>query len=141
MTKKDCTEKEFPAEVKELDSVLAFLEETLESSDASRKAVTGLVLALEEAFVNVANYAYEGIRNDGTVRITICVYDDTAVITLRDSGMAFDPLALEDPDISASAQDRPIGGLGIFMIRKSTDSCDYQRIGNENILTMRKKIR
>ena len=141
MTKKDCTEKEFPAKVEELDSVLAFLEEALEGSDASRKAVTSLVLALEEAFVNVANYAYEGIRDDGTVTISVCVEDDTAIVTLRDAGMAFDPLALEDPDITASVQDRKIGGLGIYMIRQSTDECSYRRVDGENILTMKKKIR
>lgn len=133
-------EREFEADDKCLPEVLAFLEEELERHDAGPKQVMALSLALEEAFVNVAHYAYENMPQ-GKAWVGLSFEGDQVSITLKDQGMAFDPLANEDPDITASAKDRKIGGLGIFMIKKSTDFCTYRREHGCNILTMNKTIR
>ncbi|MBQ1482123.1 MAG: ATP-binding protein [Erysipelotrichaceae bacterium] len=133
-------EREFEADDKELPAILAFLEEELEKHYAGPKQTMALSLALEEAFVNVAHYAYENMPK-GKAWIGLSFENDRVTVTLKDHGMEFDPLANEDPDITASAQDRKIGGLGIFMIKKSTDSCSYVRKQGYNILTMTKTIR
>ncbi|MBQ9425983.1 MAG: SpoIIE family protein phosphatase [Erysipelotrichaceae bacterium] len=134
-------EREFEANDSRLHEVLAFLEEELEKHDAGMKETMALTLAMEEAFVNVAHYAYEGRPEPGKAWVCLSFDNDEVTITLKDKGMPFDPLAMEDPNINASAEERGIGGLGIYMIKKSTDSVDYKRIGDMNILTMKKVIR
>ena len=91
--------------------------------------------------MNVAHYAYEGESEKGKAWVSISFEGDEVTVVLKDRGMAFDPMQTEDPDIKASAEDRNIGGLGIYMIKKSTDSCFYERKDGMNILTMKKKIR
>ncbi|MBQ6334994.1 MAG: ATP-binding protein [Erysipelotrichaceae bacterium] len=134
--------REFEADDKHLHDVLAFLEEELEKHEAGLKQTMAMTLSLEEAFVNVAHYAYEG-QEEGTGKVWIrLAFDgDNVDITLLDDGMAFDPLAKEDPDIKSEVHHRKIGGLGIYMIKKSMDSVRYKRNGRWNILTMGKKFR
>lgn len=122
-----------------LNDAISFVEEQLEEFDCPMKAVMQITVCVEEMFVNVAHYAYEGEK--GTVALTIGMEGDSVAITLTDSGMPFDPLAKEDPDITLSAEERRIGGLGIFMVKKSMDSVRYERRDNENVFTMTKKLR
>ena len=131
------TEKIFPAEIDELAAVIAFLEEELDKAEASPKLVVTLSVALEELFVNVAHYAYPDSK--GTARIEIDTSGDSVVIRLTDSGIPFDPLAKPDPDVTESAEKRKIGGLGIYMVKKSMDSISYQRQDGKNILTISKR--
>ena len=109
------------AKVDNLNEVLQFLDERLEAADCPIKVQTQLDIALEEMFVNVASYAYA--PDTGMVNIKYEVLEDNkgVAITLTDSGMAYDPLAKEDPDVTLSAEERGIGGLGIFMVKKSMD--------------------
>ena len=95
-------------------------------------------IAVEEIFVNVAHYAYT--PNVGKVKIRLeKPADSTGVdITFIDSGIPYDPLAKPDPDVTLSAEERQIGGLGIFMVKKSMDSMLYEYTDGQNILTMRK---
>ena len=134
----DFAEKEFDADVNKLPDVLSFLDEALSKHDASMKASMALDLAVEEAFVNIAYYAYE--KGRGKAWVCLRFEKEDVIITLKDQGVAFDPLAKEDPDIKAEANDRQIGGLGILMIKKSVDECRYQRKDGYNILTLRKSI-
>lgn len=131
------TERIFPAEIDELAAVIAFLEEELDKAEASPKLVVTLSVALEELFVNVAHYAYPDSK--GTAKIEIDTSGDSVVIRLTDSGIPFDPLAKPDPDITESAEKRKIGGLGIYMVKKSMDSISYQRQDGKNILTISKR--
>ncbi len=131
-------EREFDADDRQLHEVLAFLTDELERRSVGMKHIMALSLALEEAFVNIAHYAYEG--RQGRVNIGLCFEDDRVSITLKDQGMAFDPLSMDDPDINAGVEERKIGGLGIYMIKKSTDSCSYERVDGYNILTLTKKL-
>ena len=91
-------------------------------------------------FVNVAHYAYNG--GEGDVGLAISFDNDSRIITLRmtDRGVRFDPLQKADPDITLSAQEREVGGLGIFITKKTMDTVTYDYENGENILTMTKKI-
>jgi anti-sigma regulatory factor (Ser/Thr protein kinase) len=131
------TEKIFPADINELASVTVFLEEELDKAEASPKLMVTFAVALEELFVNVAHYAYPDSK--GTVKIGIDTSGDSIVVQLTDSGIPFDPVAKPDPDITESADERKIGGLGIYMVKKSMDSMTYEYKDNQNILTISKR--
>ena len=131
------TEKIFPADIKELDSVSAFLEEELEKAECSPKLMMTFAIALEELFVNVAHYAYPD--SHGTVVIGVDTSGDSIVVQLTDSGIPFNPVEKADPDVTLSAEERKIGGLGIYMVKKSMDSMNYVRQDGKNILTISKR--
>lgn len=122
----------FQARVSELDNVLAWVETSLEEKEVPLKISMSFLVAVEEIFVNVASYAYKD--GEGDVDIELTVTDNEATICFTDSGIAFDPLAKPDPDVKASAEDRPIGGLGIYMVKKSMDGVNYDRIDDKNVM-------
>ena len=126
------------AKIENLDQVLAFLEKHLEAADCSMKAQTQICVAAEELFVNIAHYAYK--PDTGEAVISIAMENGYAVIEFRDKGIPFDPLAKADPDVTLSAEKRQIGGLGIYMVKKSMDEVRYRRENGENILTILKKL-
>ena len=134
------TNKTFPAKVDALPDVLGFVEETLEGYECPMKIQMAVCLAIEEVFVNVAHYAYED--SEGDVNFGICFDEESREITFRmtDKGVPFDPLKKPDPDITLSAEEREIGGLGIFITKKTMDRITYVYENSENILTMVKKI-
>ncbi|MCR5626565.1 MAG: ATP-binding protein [Lachnospiraceae bacterium] len=120
-----------------LDEVIAFLEEKLELHDCPMKIGVQLCVAMEEMYVNIVHYAYAPETGKASV---IMEMDNTGIkITLIDQGVPFDPLAKPDPDITLSAEERQIGGLGIYMVKKSMDEVSYKRDGDSNIFTMVKK--
>lgn len=132
-------EKIFPASIEVLSDVLAFVEEELEDFACSMKDSMQICLCMEEMFVNVAHYAYED--SDGKVVIQLDKEDNGMLsITLIDEGKPFDPLGKEDPDVTLSVEERQIGGLGIFMVKKSMDEVYYERKEEKNIFTMKKEI-
>ena len=129
------------AEVENLPEVLSFLEAHLEAADCSMKAQMQITVAAEEIFVNIASYAYAPGTGTATVRLEISGAPKAAVITFLDSGTPFDPLAKEDPDVTLSAEERDIGGLGIYMTKKTMDEVRYEYKDGQNILTLIKTIR
>lgn len=128
----------FPAKIEELDNVTAFIEQECEKIDCPLREQLQINVALEEMFVNVASYAYD--PDDGLVEVQVSGEDKTLTITLIDTGIPYDPLAKEDPDITLKACDRPIGGLGIFMTKKIMDEVEYKFEDGKNIFTMKKKV-
>ena len=134
------TEKmKIEATVDNLHEVLAFVDERLEAAECSMKAQMQLDLCVEELFVNIAHYAYT--PNKGMAEISMEIDGDRmASVTFEDSGVPYDPLAKVDPDITLSADERPIGGLGIFMVKKNVDDIFYEHKDGKNILTIKKKI-
>ena len=132
--------KTFPAKTDSLTDFLAFAEQLLEQYECSMKFQTAICVALEEVFVNIAHYAYGD--KDGTVVFNIGFNEQTRKVTFQmiDEGVQFDPLKKPDPDITLSAQDREIGGLGIFITKKTMDSVSYAYENGKNILTMIKTI-
>lgn len=130
--------KVFPAKLEQLDDVLAFAEERMDECGFSMKAVMQVSLALEEAFVNVANYAYPDGK--GEAELLTASDDNALTFILSDGGIRFDPTAREDPDITLPAEERSIGGLGILMVKKIMDEVSYRYENGRNVLTMKKNI-
>lgn len=122
-----------------LPRVTAFLEEALEACDCPMKAQMQIDVAADELFSNVAGYAYAGGPGKLTVRFAFEETNRMAVIRFIDSGVPFDPLQNDDPDVTAKAEDRKIGGLGIFLVKKLMDEVEYRRENDCNIVTVRKK--
>ena len=134
------TNKIFPAKTESLSEVLGFVEETLESLECPMKIQTAICVAIEEVFVNVAHYAYPNGEGDMSLQIGFEERSRTVTFRMTDKGIPFDPLQKPDPDITLSAEDREIGGLGIFIAKKTMDSISYTYENDQNVLTMIKKI-
>jgi anti-sigma regulatory factor (Ser/Thr protein kinase) len=134
------TDKIFPAKTESLPDVLGFVEQTLESLECDMKVQMAICVAIEEVFVNVAHYAYPHGEGDMTLHIGFNEKNRTVTFRMMDKGIPFDPLQKPDPDITLSAEEREIGGLGIFIAKKTMDSVVYAYENGENVLTMTKKI-
>ena len=132
--------KTFPAKTEALPDVLGFVEGTLESFECPMKIQTAICVAIEEVFVNIARYAYLESAGDMTLYIGFDSQSQTITLRVKDKGVPFDPLKKPDPDITLSAEEREIGGLGIFITKKTMDSISYSNENGENVLTMIKKI-
>ena len=137
----DLDELSVEADVKQLDNVLAFIDRHLEAVGCPMQTQMSIDIAVEEIFVNIAHYAYQGMEQ-GKAWIKIGFDKDPLVMNLRfiDTGKPFDPVAKPDPDVTQKAEDRRIGGLGIYMVKKIMDSMEYERLGVRNVLTMTKRI-
>ena len=133
-------EKVFSATKEALPEVMAFTEECLEDFECPMKSSMAICVAVEEIFVNIASYAY----GDGTgeARLSFGFDENERLMTLvvTDEGIPFNPLERAEPDITLSAAERDIGGLGIFITKKTMDTVSYKYENNRNILTMTKKI-
>lgn len=127
-----------PAEIDKLPEVLAFVDEFLEENDCPMKAQMQIDVALEELFVNIAHYAYPEVT--GETEISVSITPEYAEITLTDSGIPYDPLKKPDPDVTLSAEERQIGGLGIFMSKKMMDDISYEYKDGQNNLTIKKNL-
>ena len=125
-----------------LSRVLACVDEELETAGCSMKTQMQVDIAVEEMFVNIANYAYAPGEGDADVCVKTEETDGgkRIRITLADQGKPYDPLMQEAPDVSLPAEKRKIGGLGIFMARKNMDDMTYEYRDGRNILTMLKRI-
>jgi anti-sigma regulatory factor (Ser/Thr protein kinase) len=132
--------KTFPAKIEALSDVLGFVDQTLEGYECPMKIQTAICVAIEEVFVNVAHYAYGDGEGDMTLGIGFDEESREITFRMADKGTPFDPLKKPDPDITLSAEDREIGGLGIFITKKTMDTVTYAYENGENILTMIKKI-
>ena len=130
----------FKAKTEALSDILGFVDLMLEKYECPMKLQTAICVAIEEVFVNVARYAYKD--GEGVVELGIGFDKESRTLIFRmvDSGVPFDPLKKPDPDITLSAEERDIGGLGIFITKKTMDSVEYAYENNKNILTMIKKI-
>lgn len=126
-------------EVAEIARLAAFVNEICDDLNLGPEFKFNLNLALEEAVTNVILYAYpSGETHD--IILTAKVEDNKLIFKLTDSGVEFDPTKAADADITLSVEERPIGGLGIFLMRKIMDEVKYQRIGDQNILILKKQI-
>ncbi len=133
-------ELKIEATLDQLDEVLAFVGEELEKYSADQKVNIQISIAVEEVFVNIAHYAYKPNVGDAVIQIAFDDDPKSVTITFIDSGMEFDPLAKPDPDVTLPAEDRQIGGLGIYMVKKSMDDVTYERKDGRNIFTIRKNL-
>lgn len=128
------------AKTENLGIVTDFVDRQLEAADCPMKVQMQIDIAVEEIFVNIANYAYSPDEGPATVRVNVDDENKLVDITFIDNGVPYDPLAKEDPDITLSAEQRQIGGLGIFMVKKSMDDVIYEYRDGHNILTLKKTL-
>lgn len=128
------------ATVENIETVTEFVNEQLEAFDCPLKAQMQIDIAIDELFGNIAHYAYNPEIGKATVRVEVTECPLSVVITFIDNGVPYDPLAKDDPDTTLSAEEREIGGLGIFMVKKTMDEIAYEYKDGMNILTLVKKI-
>ena len=133
-------ELEIEAADENLEEVLAFIEEKLEAFGCPPKKLMQIRLASEEIFVNIAHYAYAPDKGKAKVRVEVTEDPVTVSITFIDKGVPYDPLAKEDPNIHLDADERQIGGLGIFLVKQTMDDVNYEYKDGQNILTLKKSL-
>lgn len=129
-----------PATLDQLDGVMEFVRGQLKGYDCSVKQMMQIEIAVEEIYVNIANYAYEPESGDAVIRCGISEGPLRIIIQFLDGGRPYNPLKKEDPDITLGAEDRQIGGLGIYMAKKSMDGIEYSYKDGKNILTISKRL-
>lgn len=129
----------FANDIAEISKLAQFIEEIGEDFSLSPDVVFNLNLVLEEAVVNVINYAYPKEEHQ-SIYLSAKLLEGSIVFVLTDTGLEFDPTKAPDADITLSADDRPIGGLGIFLIRQIMNEVKYERIDGKNVLTLEKRL-
>ena len=112
----------------------------LESLDCPMRAQMQIDVAIDELLANIASYAYGTGKGEVTVRFDFEPGDRTVVLTFIDSGIPYDPLAKPDPDVTLEVDKRSVGGLGIFLVKKTMDDMTYARLDGRNVLTIHKRI-
>lgn len=124
------------ASMDHLDEVIAFVEEQLESASCPLKVQGQICVSFEELYVNVVNYAYGEESGECVIGMNISTVgnEKKMVLTVKDRGNPFNPLKKEDPDITLSVEDRPIGGLGIYMVKQSMDDVMYEYQKGWNVI-------
>jgi sigma-B regulation protein RsbU (phosphoserine phosphatase) len=128
-----------PNDIEEIPLLAEFVEEVCEIVGFDMSTTMSINLALEEAVVNVMSYAYPS-GTTGNVNIEAMANDKRLKFVISDWGTPFDPTAEKEVDTTLSAEERPIGGLGIHLVRQIMDSINYERIDGKNVLTLRKKF-
>lgn len=127
-------------ELSEVRRLAEFIEEIGDEFSLTPDVVFNLNLVLEEAVVNIINYAYPKEEHE-SIYLSARMNDGTIVLVLTDTGKEFDPTLVPETDVTLAAEDREIGGLGIFLIRQIMNEVKYERIEGKNILTLEKKLR
>jgi len=128
----------FPASFEFLDEIREFVAQVAREGGFTEKEIYSLQLAADEAASNIIEHAYEGV-SDADLDITCVVYGDTLTITMRDTGIPFDPSSVKPPNLKADLSERQIGGLGVYLMRKLMDEVRYESNAKTgNLLTMTK---
>lgn len=133
-------EIEIKALTENLQELISFVDGHLEDMGASMKAQMQIDIAVEELFVNIAHYAYAPDVGEAVISVAKDKEKNQISITFADSGKPYNPLEKTDPDVTLSAEERSIGGLGIFMVKKSMDDMHYEYKDGQNILTITKRL-
>lgn len=128
------------ATIENVETITGLIDEKLEEAGASMKAEMQINIVIDEIFSNIAKYGYASGKGDATVTLDILQDPLRAEITFINSGEPYDPLAQEDPDIHAALDDRPMGGLGILILKKTMDDVSYEFKDKQNILTVVKAL-
>ena len=124
-----------------LDDVLMFIDEELEKLDCSMKIQMQIDLSVEEIFINIASYAYYPDTGMAFISFESENGGSTVLISFTDTGVPYNPLEKDDPDITLTSEERQVGGLGIFLVKKNMDEVYYKYENGNNVLTMKKKIK
>lgn len=128
------------ATVENMERVTEFVDGQLEQFGCPVKAQMQIDLAIDELFGNIAHYAYSSEVGPATVRVEVTEQPLAVIVTFIDNGVPYDPLKSEEPDITLSAEERQVGGLGIYIVKKSMDEISYEYKDGQNILKIKKKF-
>lgn len=128
------------ANIENLEKVTEFVDSELELVGCPMKAVFQINVAIDELFSNIAFYAYKPEDGNATIQFEVVEEPLSVIITFIDTGKPYDPLAKDDPDISLDADEREVGGLGIYLVKKSMDSIEYEYKDGKNILKIKKNF-
>ena len=128
------------ATTENIEAVTNFVNEQLEALDCSMKVQMQVDIAIDELFSYIAHYAYNPETGSATVQVEVTEDPLAVVITFIDHGTPYDPLAKEDPNTKLSAEERQIGGLGIYMVKKTMDDVSYEYKDGRNILKIKKNL-
>ena len=128
------------AVIENIPQVTAFVDEQLETIECPIKAQMQLDVAVDELFCNIASYAYAPGEGEATVRFEFDAASRRVTLSFIDSGKPFNPLESKEPDVSLSAKERSVGGLGIFLVKKTMDGMAYRYKDGKNILTIHKQL-
>ena len=129
------------ARIENVSKAIEMVDAELEKLECPMKAQMQMELAVDEIFTNIASYAYAPGTGEASVRFDFDPEEGAVTVTFTDSGVPYDPLKKEDPDVSLPAEERSIGGLGIFLVKKTMDDMWYEFRNGQNVLTLKKKIR
>ena len=129
------------ATVESIETVTDFVNEQLEAYDCPMKILMQINIAIDELFSNIAHYAYNPETGDATVRVEVIEYPMAVIITFIDNGVPYDPLKQKDPDTTLPAEERELGGLGIYMVKKTMDDITYEYKDGKNILSIKKHLK
>ena len=128
------------ATVENIEAVTDFVNQQLEELACPMKAQMQINIAIDELFSNIAHYSYNPEIGQATVRVEVMENPLAVSITFIDNGVPYDPLSKENPDLTLSAEERQIGGLGIYLVKKSMDEITYEYKDGQNILSIKKCI-
>lgn len=123
-----------------VDRAIEFVDEMLEEYGCGAKEQCAVDVAVDELFANIAHYAYNPDTGYATVKVDVIKDPLSVEVTFIDHGKPYDPLAKADPDITQPVEERPIGGLGFLVVKKSMDAVDYEYKDGKNILTIKKRL-
>lgn len=128
------------ATLENLEVVTQFINDQLELAECSVKIITQVDIVVEEIYVNIAQYAYHPEIGEAVIRCEVGNEPLQVIIEFLDNGTPYNPLEKQDPDITLNVEERPVGGLGIFMAKKLMDEISYEFKDGKNVLTLRKTI-
>lgn len=138
MQKKNQETIRVPARIENLEKLVEFALDALRRAGVGEREAAPVHLAIDEACTNCISYAYPEGR-EGEIELACRIGPGEIVFTIRDWGRPFNPLQAEPPDLSLGIEDRPVGGLGIYLMKKSSDRLEYRREEGANVLTITKK--
>ena len=133
-------ELKYEARLSNLTDLTAQIDLLLEQMDCSVKIQTQIDVSIDEIFTNICSYAYQDKTGSAIVRVEGYENPKRLCICFTDEGIPYNPLEKEDPDINLSVEERPIGGLGIFMVKSMMDDMQYEYRDGKNVLTLFKNI-
>lgn len=128
------------AKIENIERITAFVDEQLAFYQCPKKAQMQIDIAIDELFGNIAHYAYRPDEGPATVCVEVVKNPLSVVLTFIDNGIPYNPLEKSDPDTSLSADEREIGGLGIYMVKKTMDEIVYEYKNGQNILKVKKNL-
>lgn len=137
---KEENELEIDGNIDNIPAVTAFVEKKLDALNCPLKIQNQIAIAIDELFSNIAKYAYENREGKVIIRVEEIADPHSVLITFIDDGPEYNPLAKDDPDVTLSAEEREIGGLGIFLVKKTMNEMIYNRVDNKNVLKIRKEF-